>query len=61
MIVPKDLILSNGKEISEKIMEVELEDNFLTGITEATNGIIEFGQLAEILLRHVVEMEEVLN
>ena len=59
MIVPKNLILSNGKEISKKIMEVELEENFLKGITEATNDSVEFGQLAEILLRHFVKMEEV--
>ena len=59
MIVPKNLILSNGKEISEKIMEAELEENFLLGITEATVENIEFGQLVQILLRHLVEIEEV--
>ena len=59
MIVPKNLIISNGKEISEKIMEAEFEENFLLGITEATVENIEFGQLVQILLRHLVEIEEV--
>ena len=59
MIIARDLILSNEKGISEKVMEAELAETFLVGITEAAPEIIEFGQLVEILLRHLVHIEEV--